>query len=138
MRYLIDTNIISELIKPQPNQHVLDWFAKIPNESIFISALTIGELRKGIEMLEPGKKRTKLLHWLEQDLLKWFGYNIIPISLEVAHRWGVISSRIKKALPVVDTLIAATAATHDLRIVTRNEADFCLPDVEVINPFNFH
>jgi predicted nucleic acid-binding protein len=135
MKYLIDTNVISELAKPEPNPRVVEWFSKVANSSLFISVLTIGEIRNGIESLAPGKKKTKLLLWLEQDLLTWFGHNILPVSLEVAECWGFINARIKKYLPAIDTLIAATAVTHDLRVVTRNETDFYLPDVEVINPF---
>jgi predicted nucleic acid-binding protein len=100
--------------------------------------LTIGEIRKGIDGLVPGKKRTKLESWLELELKTRFHNRILPIDAEVAERWGVLAARSKahwKPLAVIDGLLAATAQHHQLAIVTRNVSDFAQTNVEIISPW---
>jgi predicted nucleic acid-binding protein len=137
MSFLLDINIISELISDKPNENVLNWFNSIPDESLYLSVLTIGEIRKGIENVKSKEKKEKLRLWLEVDLRHWFGDKILPINEGVADRWGRLQFENKKTLPAIDSLIAATALHFDLRLVTRNEKDFMFPSLEVINPWHF-
>lgn len=135
MNYLIDTNIISELVKPRPNERVIKWFQTIDNENIYISVLTLGEIRKGADQLTDGSKKEKLRQWIENDLPNWFRERILPINLEVADRWGRLLAELGRPLPAIDSLIAATALHFDLALVTRNDKDFKYQGLEVINPF---
>jgi len=137
MNYLLDTNVISETVRVKPNQNVLNWFSVVPSESLFVSVLTLGEIRRGIELLTDNKQRPSLVLWLDQKLPLWFGENVLSIDQEVAERWGYITSKItkKNQLSAIDTLLAATALRHNLKMVTRNVKDFDLPGLEVINPF---
>lgn len=137
MGYLIDTNIISELIKSNPNKQVLEWFKSVHDADLYISVLTIGEIRKGIDRISCNKKREKIRLWLECDLTDWFGNRILPINYEVANKWGVLQSRVSRTLPAIDSLIAATALHSDLIVVTRNSKDFEDLNLEIINPFNY-
>jgi predicted nucleic acid-binding protein len=136
MSFLIDTNVISERLKAKPNDNVSKWFDDVPAEMQFISVLTLGEIRKGIEKLDHGKRKTNLLVWLEHDLPSWFGDHILPIDQKVSDYWGYLTAQIKRPLPVIDGLLAATAIVHQLKIVTRNVSDFTLPGLEVINPWD--
>lgn len=137
MKYLLDTDIISETVRPHPNKNVYQWLSEIPSESLFMSVLTLGEIRRGIEKLGKGKRKNHLILWLEQELPKWFGENILPINQAVAERWGYITSIMTQPhqLTAIDTLLAATALTHNLKMVTRNIKDFDVPGLEVLNPF---
>lgn len=137
MSYLIDTNVLSETIKPIPDKAVVSWFQNVPSEALYMSVLTIGEIRKGIEKLPVGKKKEKILTWLDHTLLKWFEDRILPIDFEVAEKWGYLLGKSREKLPAIDSLIAATALTHNLKIVTRNVDDYRIPGVEVINPWLF-
>jgi toxin FitB len=135
MGYLLDTCVISELVKKQPDKKVTSWLSETPNESLYISVLTLGEIRKGTTMVNDVKKREHLLRWLEKDLLGWFGDRVIPVDLPVADRWGRLVAEAKRQLPAIDSLLAATALSHNLRMVTRNEKDFQHATLEVINPW---
>ena len=138
MSYLIDTNVISELVRPKPDAAVLDWFANIQDDALFLSALTLGEIRKGVEKLtrsEDSQRREKLRLWLEHDLRDWFGPRILPIGPEVADHWGRLLAQVGRPVPAIDSLLAATALHHDLRLVTRNTRDFDYTGLEVINPW---
>ena len=135
MRYLLDTNILSETVRIHPDSNVKNWLQESPSETLFISVLTLGEIRRGIEKLDDSKRRTHLVSWLEHDLIKWFGPNILPISLEIAERWGYITATTNHHFNTVETLLAATALTHNLKMVTRNVKDFQVPGLETFNPF---
>ena len=138
MSYLIDTNVISELTRPKPDAAVLDWFANTPDDALFLSALTLGEIRKGVEKLtrsEDSQRREKMRLWLEHDLRDWFGPRILPIGPEVADHWGRLLAQAGRPVPAIDSLLAATALHHDLRLVTRNTRDFDYAGFEVINPW---
>ena len=136
MSYLVDTNAISELIKPRANKHVTDWFSAIPGESLYLSVLSLGEIRKGIEKISDSEKKEKLRIWLEHELPAWFGNRILNIDAQVAERWGRLLSQHKQTLPAIDSLIAATALHFDLRIVTRNTTDFAyFPELQTVNPW---
>ena len=136
MSYLLDTNVLSEMVRPNPNPNVLRWFETVPDEALHISVLTLGEIRKGIEkLIEPERKETLRL-WLENKLLNWFNDRILPIDAAVADRWGRLQSEMKKPLPAVDSLIAATALHYDLRLVTRNTRDFQYPSLPLVCPWD--
>lgn len=135
MSYLLDTNIVSETIKTNPNKSVIAWLDQLPGEALFISVLTLGEIRKGIEALSDKKRREKLRLWLEHELPSWFEGRVLPVDLAVADRWGRLLAEAGRPLPTIDSLLAATALHYELRLVTRNARDFDYPGLEVINPF---
>jgi predicted nucleic acid-binding protein len=135
MTYLLDTNVLSETWKANPDKNVVDWLRAIPSEKLYISVLVIGEIRRGIELLPAGRKSKRLLSWLEEELPNQLGDNIVPIDLAIAERWGFLTATIKRTLPAIDGLLAATALTHNMKMVTRNEKDFAIAGLEVINPF---
>lgn len=135
MSYLLDTNVISELVRPKPAKAVLAWFENIPSEALHISVLTLGEIRKGVEHMPDGTRREKLRLWLEHDLTDWFGDRILPVDTLVADRWGRLLALVGRPVPSIDSLLAATALHHELRLVTRNQKDFNYPGLEVINPW---
>lgn len=137
MNYLIDTNVISELVSARPHKNVITWFELIPIDAIYLSVLTLGEIRKGVETVKNNARKKKLLIWLEHDLVKMFDRRILSISIEVADRWGRLQSSAKRTLPAIDSLIAATALHHDMTLVTRNVGDFSdCADLEIMNPWN--
>jgi predicted nucleic acid-binding protein len=126
-RYLVDTNVPSELIRPRPDERVQSFLAGVERENVFISVLTIGEICKGIAALPASQRRTILQNWLDTDVRPWFAGRILPITEAVAERWGNIAAFAKQngfALTVVDGLIAATSIQNDLTLLTRNEKDF--------------
>ena len=136
MSYLLDTNILSELVRQKPNKNVLDWFKNVADDRLYISVLTLGEIRKGVEGITDTKRREKVRLFLEKELLDWFGTRILAIDKYVADRWGRIQSEMnKQPLPAIDSLIAATALCYDLRLVTRNTKDFSYYPLEIINPW---
>lgn len=135
MSYLIDTNVISELVRAKPDAAVLDWFANTPDEALFLSVLTLGEIRKGVEKLADLHRREKLRVWLEHDLRDWFGPRILPVGPDVADHWGRLLAQAGRPVPAIDSLLAATALHHDLRLVTRNIRDFAYAGLDVINPW---
>ena len=135
MSYLLDTNVISELVRPKPAKIVLAWFENIPAEALHISVLTLGEIRKGVEQMSDGARREKLRLWLEHDLIDWFDSRVLPIDNLVADRWGRLLASVGRPVPSIDSLLAATALHYELRIVTRNRKDFDYPGLEVVNPW---
>ena len=136
MSYLLDTNVVCETFRRHPEPRVLQWLEAVSSEELHLSVLTLGEIRKGIERVAATSRKSTLLAWLERDLPKWFGERILPIDASVADRWGYLMAATGAAVPAIDGLIAATALAHNLKVVTRNTADFHLPGVEVINPWN--
>jgi len=137
MSYLLDTNVISELFKARPNKRVISWIDNIAESELFLSVLTIGELRKGIEKIENSVKKAKLIVWLEQELLSRFAHRILKIDIPIAERWGRLLATSKQSLPAIDSLLAATALHYDLCLVTRNTADFVVSTLVVFNPWEW-
>lgn len=135
MSYLLDTNIVSETIRRNPNKTLISWLDQIPGEALFVSVLTLGEIRKGVETLADKKRREKLRLWLEHELPTWFEDRVLPVDLAVADRWGRLLAEVGRLVPTIDSLLAATALHHELRLVTRNAKDFDYPGLDVINPF---
>jgi predicted nucleic acid-binding protein len=134
--YLVDTNVISELTRPKPAAPVAAWFQEVADEALHLSVLTLGELRRGVEKLPAGKRKEKLRYWLEQELPAWFGTRLLPIDAAVADTWGRLQAGAERTFPAVDSLLAATALHHHLRLVTRNTIDFDVPGLETINPWS--
>ena len=138
MNYLLDTCVLSELVKPRPDRGLLGWMEARDESSLHLSVLTLGELGKGISRMPPGAKRNRLQAWLERDLIKRFSGRIFSIDAAVAARWGEVQARAEKLgrpMPVIDGLIAATAEVHSLAVVTRNGADMKQSGGEIIDPW---
>ena len=140
MKYLLDTNIISELISKKPNPNVIKFLTLIEEENVFLSVITIGEIKTGIEKLDDTNKRKNiLLNWLNKELIPRFNNKIINIDLEIMQEWGKLYAKLKKEgkpIPLMDSLIASTAISKNLILVTRNEKDFYNLNISIINPFN--
>ncbi len=135
MKFLLDTCVLAEWKKKRPSQRVLEWLNSQHEEALFISVLTIGEVRSGVSSLSTSKKKTELETWLETLILR-FGARVVPIDISVAVRWGELTGQQRKkgrVLPVVDSLIAATALQKDMTLITRNEKDFVNTGVSLLN-----
>jgi predicted nucleic acid-binding protein len=138
VNYLLDTCVISEIVKMKPSLSCMEWLKNHHESSYFLSVLTIGELRKGISKLNLPKKRVQLEQWMNLDFIPRFQSRILPIDERVASQWGDLLAKSEsagKVLPAIDSLIAATAHTHSLTIVTRNVKDFQNLGIEILNPF---
>lgn len=135
MSYLLDTNVLSELRRKTPEPAVAAWMSQRPARSLFLSVLTLGEIRKGIDSLQDIPKRQVLSDWLEADLPAYFQGRILPVDQSVCERWGRLLARAGRPLPTIDSLLAATAATHGLCMVTRNTRDFEGLGVDLFNPW---
>jgi toxin FitB len=136
--YLLDTNLISELVRPKPEPRVLEWMEAADESLLYLSVLTLGEVRRGVAGLVQGKRRTRLETWLATDLQARFAGRIVPIDVPIADRWGLMAAEAKrtgKALSVIDGLLAATALHHNLTVVSRNGRDFMNTQVHVLNPW---
>lgn len=136
MSYLLDTNVISEIWRPRPSPSVQAWLEAAPQDKLYLSVLSLGEIRKGVEKLKTSKKKAQLVTWLDHDLPAWFDNRLLPIDRDVADRWGYLLAKINRPIPAIDSLLAATALTFNLKMVTRNVADFDIAGLEVINPWN--
>lgn len=135
MNYLLDTCVLSEYKKPEPAAEVLAWLDAQADESLYISVLTIGELDKGIFKMLPSKRKTNLAVFVE-TLISRFDRRILDLDTAVLRSWGAMIGSLGskgRPMPVIDSLMAATALEHDLTIVTRNEADFSATGVTVKN-----
>jgi len=138
VNYLLDTNVISELIAREPNQKVVDWIDSLDPETVYLSVITIGELRKGIEKLVPSRRKDQLTVWLENDLLLRFADKIVAITKDVMLVWGDLTGRLErdgKPIAAIDSLLAATALQGEYTLVTRNEEDFQHTGVSILNPW---
>lgn len=136
MSYLLDTNALSELRRSQPNANVARWFEQRPKESLYLSVLTLGEIRKGVELRAEDARKAALQDWLESKLPRFFMGRILEIDLATAERWGRVTAAAGRPLPVVDGLLAATALQHDLVLVTRNVRDFAGLGVRLLDPWH--
>ncbi|MDD1612479.1 MAG: type II toxin-antitoxin system VapC family toxin [Methylococcaceae bacterium] len=136
MSYLIDTNVLSELRRKSPDTGVVNWFSKRPAVTLYLSVLTLGEIRKGIEGISDEQRRLALIDWLETDLPLFFTGRILCIDEAVADRWGRLIAKAGRPLPAIDSLLAATAIEHDLVLVTRNIKDFSGLPVNLFNPWS--
>jgi len=136
--FLLDTNIPSETIRTRPDPRVDAWVREQDDATLHLSAITIGELRKGLTILPESKRRSQLQDWLENDLIPLFTGRILPVTQAIADRWGALSGQRQIAgrpLSMADGLIAATALDQDLVLVTRNVRDFQDLGVTILNPW---
>ncbi len=136
--FLLDTNCISEVVRVSPDQGVLSWLGAAEESVLYLSVLTLGEIRKGVASLTQSKRRTLLESWLEAELRVRFAGRILSIDAGVADRWGVLAAEVKAkgaVLSTIDGLLAATALHHNLTIVSRNIGDFAHTHVAVLNPW---
>jgi len=138
MSYLLDTCVISEFAARQPSVNVLQWLAGQVEERMHLSAITIGELKHGVERLPPTERRTRLERWLEIDVLERFQSRILPVDAMVMLRWGALKAQLEhigRPMQPMDSLIAATALAHNFVLVTRNTSDFADAGVQLFNPW---
>jgi toxin FitB len=134
--YLLDTNVVSELVRPEPDRRVVEWMDAADESQLHLSVLTLGEIRRGLATLPQSKRRTHFEVWLEVDLQTRFTGRILPIDAAITVRWGVLAAQAKQSgnpLPVIDGLLAATALHHNLTVVSRNISDF--PIAQILNPW---
>jgi predicted nucleic acid-binding protein len=137
--FLLDTNVPSETLRPRPNANVSAWIKRQPKDVQFLSVVSVGELRRGFILMPPGRQRTRLEQWLEQDLLPLFAGRILPVTLSIGDRWGVLDAQRQlrgRPLNTADGMIAATALEHGLTVVTRNVKDFSDLGLSVLNPWD--
>lgn len=138
MKYLIDTNVISELIARQPDPKVVAWIDQLDPTMVYLSVITIGEIRKGIEKLSASKRKDAITEWLETDLLVRFEGRMVAITVQTMLKWGELVARLEregKPMGAIDSLIAATALEGQYVLATRNEEDFQNTGVTVVNPW---
>jgi len=136
--FLLDTNVISELVKPRPEASVTAWIEGTDESLLYLSVLTLGEIRRGIATLPQSRRRATLGAWLEKDLRARFEDRILVIDHEVADRWGLLTAAARNGgivLPVIDGLLAATALEHNLTLVTRDTGQIPSMGVAVFNPW---
>ncbi len=138
MKYLIDTCVIGEVIKPKPSLKVLNWLKKQKESHLYISVLTLGEISKGIEKVKDEKRKKELHLWLTDDLQERFSGRILPVNEQVAMTWGQIQGEAElrgKSMPAIDGLIAATALVFNMIVVTRNISDMEESGVVLLDPW---
>jgi predicted nucleic acid-binding protein len=136
--FLIDTNVVSEWVRPRPNPGVLSWLAEADEDRIFISVVTLAELRRGVARLAASRRRNRLDEWLRHELPLRFEGRILAVDIVIAAAWGdVMAERENRGLPIstMDAFIAATARVHRLTLVTRNTPDFEGSVPEIVNPW---
>jgi toxin FitB len=138
MNVLLDTNVLSEVRRPDPDHKILAWLDGLDEDRTFISVAAIAELRRGIALMDHSRRRSALTSWLTHDLPARFAGRILPIDTAVAERWGELMAHARKsgfALSVIDGFFAATALTNQLVLATRNIKDFAPLGVRTFNPW---
>jgi predicted nucleic acid-binding protein len=138
MSFLLDTNVLSEPMKERPNPGVLAWLSRVDEDQVFVSVVSITELRFGVERLAIGKRRERLDGWLRKDLILRFEGRILPIDLRIADACGGLMARSEsmgRPMEARDAFIAATAEVHGLTLVTRNTSDFEPTLKAIISPW---
>lgn len=138
MTYLLDTCVISELVRSQPHPSVMAWIEACGEETLFLSVITLGEIQKGISKLADSPRKESLRAWLAHGLTRRFAERILPVDVTIAGTWGTLQGEGKQrgeTLPVIDCFIAATALVHNLIVVTRNVQDLRRCGAAVTNPW---
>ena len=136
--FLVDTNVISEILRAAPDAHVAAWSQQVTKANLFLSVISMGELRKGVTILPPSARRTQLEKSIEEQVPAWFGNRLLPLTQSIAERWGALDGGrqlIGRPLGVPDGQIAQTALEHGLTVVTRNMKDFADLGVDLLNPW---
>ncbi len=137
--YLLDTCVLSELVKPAPDRGLIGWLEATDERRLYLSALTLGELAKGVARPASGERQRRLQTWLDEDLSRRFVGRILSVDRHVALRWGELQAQAERRgrpMPVIDALLAATAAVHALTVVTRNGGDMAESGVTTVNPWS--
>lgn len=138
MNFLLDTNVLSEIRRPQPDQQVLTWLDQVDEDRTYLSVITIAEIARGVALMDEGRRRSELAQWLELDLPGRFGDRILKVDTQIALIWGNLLASTRKegiGLSVMDGWIAATAIAQDLILVTRNTKDFENLPLTLLDPW---
>lgn len=138
MSFLLDTNVLSEIRRPQPDQQVLTWLDQVDEDRTYLSVITIAEIARGVALMDEGRRRSELAQWLELDLPGRFGDRILKVDTQIALIWGNLLASTRKegiGLSVMDGWIAATAIAQDLTLVTRNTKDFQNLPLTLLDPW---
>jgi len=137
VNFLLDTNVVSEWVKPRPNPGLIGWMESTDEDRLFISVVSMAELHYGVGRMPAGSRRSRLEQWLQHDLRLRFESRILPVDANVAEAWGRTVSRSEAAgrpIGAMDAFLAATAETHELTLVTRNVSDFPMLQA-ILNPW---
>jgi predicted nucleic acid-binding protein len=138
MNYILDTNVISELVAAKPNPKVIEWIQSVESGQIFLSVIAIGELKKGIDKLTDSDRKRMLNHWLNDDLLVRFENHLLAIDQNTMLIWGRLVAKLEsigRPILAIDSLLAATALQMQYTLVTRNTAHFEWTEVDLLNPW---
>jgi predicted nucleic acid-binding protein len=138
MSYLLDTNAVFEWVRPRPDPGIVRWLDEVDEDRTYLSVITLGELRKGVDRLADGRRRGRLDQWLTTELPGRFSGRLLSVDAPVADEWGQLLARAEntgRAVAAVDALIGATANVHSLKVVTRNVGHFRDTGVEVVSPW---
>lgn len=135
--YLLDTNLISETVRKTPDAAVMAWLDSLESEQLFVSVLSLGEIRKGALAIADKRRRDKLLAWLQTTLPAWFEDRVLPVDAAVCDHWADLMVQAGQPLPAIDSLLAATAVRAGLVVATRNVRDFQRMKAPVVNPWEF-
>jgi len=136
--YLLDTNVVSEWVRPRPDPHVVDWLATVDEDRVFLSVITLAELRRGVQRLDRGRRRQQLADWLSEALPARFDGRLVQVDARIADRWGRLMAEAEengRPLGAMDGFFAATADAMGLTLVTRNEKDLDGRGVRILNPW---
>jgi predicted nucleic acid-binding protein len=136
--FLLDTNVLSEWVKPQQNPQVVAWLKEVDEDRVFLSVASLAEIRRGVELMPPGRRRDRLTGWLTENLPSRFEGRILDIDSRVADTWGFVMARGQKAganVSAMDAFFAATAEVHRLTLVTRNVQHFVKLGISLLNPW---
>jgi len=138
VNYILDTNVISELVTLKPNSKVIHWLESVDPDNIYLSVITLGEIWMGVEKLPASKRKNTLDSWFNDELLVRFHNRILPLDLPVLLTWGELTARLEKTgnpMPAIDSLLAATALQSEFTLVTRNTEDFKHAGVSLSDPW---
>jgi toxin FitB len=138
--YVLDTNVVSEVAKPQPEANVIAWLSEIDEDRLYLSTMTFAEIRRGVELMPAGRRRDRLAEWLAEELPARFDGRVLDVDRRVAEGWGLVMARSQRAgvsLGAMDAFFAATAETHGFALVTRNVRDFRAAGVPLLNPWDY-
>ncbi|MBF6329521.1 type II toxin-antitoxin system VapC family toxin [Nocardia transvalensis] len=137
-KFLLDTNAVSEVVKPEPDPGLMEWLDTVDEDRTYLSVITIAELRQGVDRLPNGSRRKRLDQWLTTELSGRFGTRLIPVDEVVAHAWGRVRARteaVGRLISPMDAFLAATAESHGLTLVTRNRKHFEVTGVSMVDPW---
>jgi predicted nucleic acid-binding protein len=135
--FLLDTNVVSEMTKPEPDSRVTTWLRSVSSQDTYLSVITVGEIAEGLERMRASARRRRLSVWFD-ELLAEYATRVLAIDTAVARAWGVLRAAARsrgKPMPIADTYLAATATVHGLVLVSRNTRDLAPTGVAILDPF---